>query len=93
MIREITVQGALEIRKIREAEDADFLSFSNFRRASSYNNLVVSNERRLLSCVIFLENNSKYRSYNYKVKPPLITKFSYYAKVANGRNMGRNFVT
>ena len=41
MIREIIGQGALELRKIRESEDAVFLSFPNFRRAANYKNLVV----------------------------------------------------
>ena len=41
MIREITGQGAMELRKVREAEDAIYLSFPNFRRAANYKNLVV----------------------------------------------------
>ena len=41
MIREITGQDALELRKIREAGDAVLLSFPNFRRAANCKNLVV----------------------------------------------------
>ena len=35
MIRDITGQGGLDLRKIREAKML-FLSFPNFRRASNY---------------------------------------------------------
>ena len=43
MIREITGQGTLELRKIRAAEDVLFFVVSKFRRAAEYENLLVYN--------------------------------------------------